>query len=96
MRLDDVVTIAQEAINSRKIEWGDGTLILGVPKLRKVIGEGTELLVAASENDLLPYRIDYFVTVHKFPWLKDSGQDASSIIWIATEVERVTCPGPAH
>jgi hypothetical protein len=95
-RLEDVVAIAQEAINSRKVEWGDGTLILGVPKLRGATGEGTELVVAATENNLLPYHIAYFVTVRKFPWLKDSGQDASSIIWIATEVERVACPGPVH
>lgn len=95
-RLDDVVAVAQEAINSRKVEWGDSNLTLGVPKLRAKMSEGTELVVAANEKNLLPYHVAYFVTVRKFSWLKDPGQDSNSIIWIAAEVERVACPGPAR
>jgi hypothetical protein len=94
-RLDDVVAVAQEAINSRKVGWGDGNLILGIPKLTKM-SEDMELVVAATDKNLLPYHVTYFVTVRKFSWLKNPDQNSHSIIWIAAEVERVECPGPVH
>ena len=55
----DVVAVAQEAINSRKVGWGDGNLILGIPKLTKM-SEDMELVVAATDKNLLPYHVTYF------------------------------------
>lgn len=86
-RMDDVVTVAQQAIAIRKAEWGDTNTVIGAPKVLSETG-GEAVLVANSKDG----EIRYVVTLRKYGWLLKQAQNRwSLVVWIPASVERTDC-----
>jgi hypothetical protein len=68
--MDDVATVASEAIEERTREWSDFDTILDVPKLT-FRSDNTARLTAKDEAGTIAYK----VTLRKYSWLlKPAGE----------------------
>ena len=84
--MDDVSTIAAQAIQERKQEWSDFDTILDVPKLT-FRSDNTARLTAKDMDGTIAYK----VTLRKYSWLLKSAGEGRWAIWLPASVERVQC-----
>jgi len=91
-RLDDVATVAENAIDAQKGVWADRNTILKTPKVTSQTND-TALLVSTSEDG----GIYYEVVLRKPAWLlHDAHDNWDWVVWLPTSVERIECVASPH
>ncbi len=86
-RMDDVVAVAEQAVDGRKSAWGDAKTVIGTPKVLTKTGGEAVLLASSSDGS-----IRYVVTLRKYGWLLEAARnDWRQVIWLPASVERSHC-----
>jgi hypothetical protein len=91
-RMNDVIAVAEGAINTQKKAWHDYNTILKSPKVLSQSTQTTARLASLSEDG----RVRYEITLEKYSWLlARANQNWSWVIWLPATIERIECPGSA-
>jgi len=86
-RMDNVATIAGQAIDDRRKDWDDESTIFEAPKVISET-ENVARLDARSEDS----RVRYEITLRKYSWLLPSAKENWNwVIWLPASVERTGC-----
>lgn len=86
-RMDDVITIAEQAIEERKKEWSDWNTVTVLPMVVSESRDTAQLNAISQPSGT----IRYHVTLKKYGWLLNSARQWKSVIWLPEKVERLEC-----